>query len=68
MPTQRRILFPIRESQAIPADVWDRFAELAQRREGTITAALAGLIRRYLEQPEPAAGATPAAQRDDRTE
>lgn len=52
MPTQRRILFPIRESQAIPADVWNRFAELAQRRDGTITAALARLIRSYLvEQP-----------------
>lgn len=51
MPNQRRILFPIRESHAIPADLWNRFAELAQRRDGTITAALARLIRGYLEQP-----------------
>jgi len=48
----RRILFSIHESQTLTADTWARFAELATRNGGTISAALVDLIQRYIREHE----------------
>jgi hypothetical protein len=51
MPTsQRDILFSIKESTTITRDLWNRFADIAIRRHGTITAGLAALMREYVDR------------------
>jgi len=54
MPTNREILFSVKESTTITRDLWNRFAEAAIRRHGTITAGLAALMREYVDQPDTA--------------
>ena len=53
MPSTRRPLFTIHESGAITADLWNRFADVAKQRAGTITAALADCLRRYIDEHQP---------------
>lgn len=48
----QRILYAIRESQALTREQWDRFAALAQQ-HGSIAGELARLIQRYLDEQPP---------------
>ena len=63
MPSARRPLFTIHESGSITAELWNRFADVAKQRAGTITAALADCMRRYIDEHQPGQG----QQRDDTT-
>jgi hypothetical protein len=52
MPSNRDILFSIKESTTITRDLWNRFADVAIQRHGTITAGLAALMREYIDRPD----------------
>jgi hypothetical protein len=72
MSTTRPKLFTVYETNTITRAAWDRFAALAIRDDGTITNALAALIRQYTEQhsqdrPSTTAEASAGATRPDTT-